>query len=325
MKAGWYETNGAARDVLFVSEVETPSPGPGEVLVRVAVSGANPSDVKSRAGRPPAFPRIIPNSDGAGTIEAVGEGVDETRIGRRVWLWNGQWKRAFGTAAEYICLPQAQAVDLPDEAGFDAGALMGIPGLTAIHAVNLLGDVSGKTLLVTGAASSVGHYATQIAAMRGARVIGTASAVRKDHAMSAGASETIDYLSEDVAARIGELTGGKGVDGIIDMDLSSTARLLSKNVLAQHGKHVCYGSNNPGEIPLPFLNLLWSSLTLQVFLVYELKGGGRRTAIEQLNSLLREDRLIHTVGARYPLSQIAHAHEAVEGGKVIGNVVLDCG
>ena len=139
MKAAWYQRNGAARDVLTVDDMETPEPGPGEVRVKIAVSGVNPSDVKSRRGRPLSWPRIIPHSDGAGLIDAVGEGVGHASVGERVWLWNGQWKRAFGTAAEYCVLAAEQAVQLPDRVEFAAGACLGIPALTALQAVRLHG------------------------------------------------------------------------------------------------------------------------------------------------------------------------------------------
>lgn len=323
MKAGWYERNGPARDVLVVGEMETPQPAEGEVLVRLAVSGVNPSDVKSRAGRPLTAPRIIPHSDGAGVIEAVGEGVDRARTGERVWIWNGQWKRPFGTAAEYIALPQEQAVRLPDHVDFAAGACLGIPALTALQAVDHQGDVAGKTLLVTGGAASVGHYICQIASRRGARVIATASARRADHARAAGAAEIIDYRNDDVAERVKALTGGRGADGIIDMDLSTTATLLPKGVLAPHGKLVCYGSNVPADIPVSFTAMLWGSLTLQLFLVYELTPAQRQAALAELTRLLEQDALVHAVGASFALDDIAAAHEAVEKGDIIGNVVLD--
>lgn len=325
MKAGWYEKNGEARDVLVVGDMETPKPAAGEVLVRLKASGVNPSDVKSRRGRPLIAPRIVPHSDGAGLIEAVGDGVDASRIGERVWTWNGQWKRPFGTAAEYIALPAEQAVRLPDGIDFDAGACMGIPGLTALHAVKLHGDVSGKTLLVTGAAAAVGHYAVQMAKAAGARVIGTASPARRDHALDAGCDAVIDYRSEDVAARVKELTGGKGADGIIDMDFSSTAGLLPGGVLAQHGKIACYGSNIAGDVPVSFPALLWGSLTLQVFVVYELTAQERAMRLRELTEMLEAGTLKHMIGATYGLDEIVAAHEAVEGGKVTGNVVLRMG
>ncbi len=323
MKAAWYEKNGAAGDVLIVGELPKPRPASGEVLVRVHASGVNPSDVKGRRGRPLAGPKVIPHSDGAGIIEEVGEDVPENRIGERVWLWNGQWKRAFGTAAEYIALPARQAVKLPDGVDFAIGACLGIPGLTAVHAVNLLGPVEGKTVLVTGASSAVGHYITQIATARGARVIGTVSVERADHARRAGATEVIDYKNEDVGGRVTTLTDGHGVHAIVDMDFSTTARLLAAGVLAPHGKHVCYGSNVPGENTVPFGDLLFKSLTLQFFLVYELRENERAAAIADLDAMLEARALAHTIGTRFPLEQIAAAHETVEAGRLVGNVVLD--
>lgn len=325
MKAAWYEKNGEARDVLVVGEMETPNPAAGEVLVRLATSGVNPSDVKSRRGRPMTGPRIIPHSDGAGAIEAVGDGVDASRIGERVWVWNGQWKRPFGTAAEAIALPAEQAVPLPDNIDFATGACLGIPALTALHAISLHGDIAGRTLLVTGAAAAVGHYAVQIAKLRGARVIGTASPERQTHARNAGVDELIDYRHEDVAERVKSLTGGRGVDAIIDMDLSSTAPLLAKGILASHGKMVCYGSNVAADVPISFPSMLWGSLTLQVFVVYDLLADERQAANAELTRLLEADALRHSIGPRFALDDVAAAHEAVESGRFTGNVVIDIG
>ncbi|OYW84276.1 MAG: hypothetical protein B7Z20_11135, partial [Sphingobium sp. 32-64-5] len=181
MRAVWYEAIGSAADVLRFGEMETPQPGPGEVRVRLHASGVNPSDVKTRIGAraPIAFPRVIPHSDGAGEIDAVGEGVSAARIGQRVWVWNAAWRRPFGTCAEYICLPEAQAVALPQGTSFEAGACLGIPASTACHAVFADGDVSGQTVLVTGGAGAVGHYAIQLARWGGARVIATVSGPEK--------------------------------------------------------------------------------------------------------------------------------------------------
>ena len=323
MKAAWYEKNGAARDVLVVGEMPTPEPGPGEVRVKLATSGVNPSDVKSRRGRPMVAPRIVPHSDGAGVIDKVGPGVAEQREGERVWTWNGQWKRAMGTAAEYIVLPAAQAVRLPETTDFDAGACFGIPALTALQGLHLAEAGPGRTILITGAASGVGHYAVQMAKAAGATVIGTASAQRRAHALSAGADAVIDYKSEDVAARVKELTAGRGADAILDLDLASTAPLLPQGVLAPFGRLVCYGSNQPTDIPISFTAMLWGSLTLQMYLVYELRDEERAAAIASLNAMLLGNGLVHTIGARFPLDRIAEAHEAVEGGGVIGNVVLE--
>jgi NADPH2:quinone reductase len=323
MKAAWYERNGAARDVLTVGEMDTPVPGSGEVRVKLATSGVNPSDVKSRQGRPRSFPRIIPHSDGAGVIDAVGNQADHSRIGERVWLWNAQWKRAFGTAAEYCVLAGEQAVKLPDRVDLAAGACLGIPALTALQAVRLHGPIAGKTLLVTGAGSAVGYYVTQIAKARGARVIGTASEAKAQHARSAGADFVIDYKQKDVAKVTKELMRGEGVHGIVDMDLSKTAALIADGVVRPHGTIVCYGSNIAGDVPISFPAMLWNSYALKVFVVYEMKPEDRRAAIQELTTLLKDGVLNHSVGARFRLRDIAAAHEAVESGKVVGNVVLD--
>ena len=323
MRAAWYERNGPARDVLIVGELPDPKPQAGEVLVKLNVSGVNPSDVKSRAGRPLTDGKVVPHSDGAGVIVDVGGNVPRSRIDERVWLWNGQWKRAFGTAAELIAVPETQAVPLPKSIDFAAGACLGIPGLTAMHAVNLHGDVAGKTLLVIGGASAVGHYITQIATRRGARVIATASAARAEHAQSAGATAVINYKGENVARRVLDLTQGKGADGVIDMDFSTTGPLLSAGILAPHGKLVGYGSNIRGDNVVNFADVLFKSLTLQFFLVYELKPAEREKAVEDLRSMIEKGALTHTIGARFPLADIAAAHEAVEQGRVLGNVVLD--
>ncbi|TMH73829.1 MAG: NADPH:quinone reductase [Betaproteobacteria bacterium] len=324
MRAAWYTKNGSAREVLTVGELPTPVAGPGEVRVRLHASGVNPSDVKSRRGRPLAGPLVVPHSDGAGVIDDVGVGVSPARVGERVWIWNGQWKRSMGTAAEFIALPGHQAVALPDSTDSAAGACLGIPALTAYQAVRLLGDVEGKRVLVIGASSVVGHYATQIAARRArAIVFGTVGSEKKAaHARAAGASETIEYKRQDVVARIRALTEGAGVDAIIDMDFSTTVKMLCANVLAPHGTLVCYGSNVVGELPLPFTNLLTNSLSLRFFLVYELSESERCRAIDGVTDLLEAGHLAHTIGARFPLDQIASAHEAVEAG-AFGNVVIE--
>lgn len=323
MKAAWYSQTGPARDVLVLGELAVPAPGAGEVVVEVHTSGVNPSDVKSRVSRPVTSGFVVPHSDGAGIIVDAGPGVDRRRLGERVWLWNGQWNRALGTAAEYIVLPQEQAVTLPERVGFDAGACFGIPALTAIHAVRRAGDLAGRTVFVTGAGSAVGHYVTQIAARQGAVVIGTAgSPARRDHALAAGAAHVIDYKREPVAERLKEITGGAGVDAVIDMDFSSTAPLLAQGLLKPHGRFVCYGSNQRGDLPIDFRTVLWGSHDLLFFLVYDLLPAERAAALGDLASLLAAGALQHTIAAGFPLEQIAAAHEMVEAGHTMGNVVL---
>ena len=323
MRAAWYSSNGDAKDVLVVGDMPDPNAGPGEVRIRLVTSGVNPSDAKSRRARPLTHERIVPHSDGAGVIDQVGAGVSASRHGERVWTWNAQWQRPMGTAAEFVVLPSAQAVYLPDSTDFAAGACLGIPALTAVQSVRLSGDVAGKTALVTGAASAVGHYVVQILAQAGARVLGTVGSPEKArHAQAAGARETINYKTEPVAERVKALTDGKGVELIVDMDFSMTSTWLSAGVLAPHGTLVGYGSNVAAELPVNFRSLLWNSLTLKFFLVYDLLPADREAALLQLDGLLRTNQLKHTLGSKFALADIARAHEVVEAGREIGNVVL---
>ncbi len=322
MHAAWYCSNGKAQDVLVLSDMPDPQAGPGEVRVRLATSGVNPSDVKSRMARPLTHERIVPHSDGAGVIDQVGAGVPANRVGERVWTWNAQWNRQHGTASEFVALPSEQAAHLPDGTDFAAGACLGIPALTAVQAVRLAGDVKGKTVLVTGASSAVGHYVAQLLTLAGARVLGTVGSPEKAlHAQAAGVHEVIYYKTESVPERVKALTGGKGVDVIVDMDFSTTATWLPAGVLVPHGTLVCFGSNAP-EVPLNFRSLLWNSLNFKFFLVYDLTPADRQAALQQLDGVLRAGKLKHTIGPQFALADIVKAHETVEAGRAIGNVIL---
>ena len=323
MRAAYYEANGAAAQVLRLGDVATPEPGPGEVRVRLATSGVNPSDVKSREGRTRkiAFPRVVPHSDGAGVIDAVGSGVPATRVGERVWTWNGQWKRAFGTAAEHIVLPAALAVRLPDHIGFAEGACLGIPAMTAAHAVAVAGADSASTVLIPGGAGGVGHYAIQFAKARGAVVITTVSSDEKAKlARAAGADHVIDYKREDVGAAVMDLTDKGGVDAVIEMDLAANARLYP-GVLQPRSKVVVYGTGAPdAQVPAQFM--LVNAITLEWIFVYELTPAERAAALDAIQALMAQKRLIHNVALTLPLGDIVRAHEAVEQGKTPGNVVV---
>jgi NADPH2:quinone reductase len=324
MQAISYRDNGAAHEVLTLDEWDTPVPGPGEVRVQIHTSGVNPSDVKSRAGRPPAFDRIIPHSDGAGVIDAVGPDVDPGRVGERVWIWNGQWQRAMGTCAPYIALPAEQAVLLPDHVSFEVGACLGIPALTAWQAIEHAGDISGKTVLVIGAANAVGAYGVQLAKRKGARVIGTVGSHAKAELASAlGADEIINYKQADPVKQVADLVGVNGVDVIIDMDFASVSPFVSGDVLKPHGLIVCYGSNDMTRATFDFKSWLYKSVTLKLFLVYDLTDSERAQAIEGLSALLHANALQHHIGARFSLSDTAHAHAAVEQGRILGNVVVE--
>ncbi len=221
MKAMWYEQNGPA-EIMQFGEMPEPEPGPGEIRVRVVSSGVNPSDWKRRAGLTTrlAFPRVIPHQDGAGVIDQVGAGVPESRIGERVWLFESQFGRPFGSAAEYTVQPSAHGVRMPDSVTYEQGACLGVPAMTAHRCLFADGPLNGKTVLVPGGAGAVGHYAVQEAKLAGATVISTVSSDYKaDIAEEAGADYIINYRNEDVIVRIMDITGGDGVDHIVEVEL----------------------------------------------------------------------------------------------------------
>ncbi len=326
MRAAFYEKNGPAREVLQVGDMEPGEPGPGEVRVRLLTSGVNPSDVKSRAGlsRKIAFPRVIPHSDGAGEIDRVGDGISASRIGERVWVWNGQWQRAFGTAAEYIVLPSEQAVRLPAGTSLEAGACLGIPAYTAWQAVEYAGIGESSTVLVAAGAGAVGHYAIQLAKKKKATVLTTVSSPAKaDLARQAGADHVIDYKRENVGERVMAITAKRGVDAVIEMDLAVNAKLLP-GVLRPDGIVAIYGGSAP-EPAIPFPFLLQNSITLRFFLVYLMPEQLRERATADITRMLEQGALIHNVAQTFNLDDIVAAHEAVESGKATGNIVVRTG
>ncbi|MBB3066741.1 MULTISPECIES: NADPH:quinone reductase [Limibacillus] len=325
MKAAFYDSQGSAASVLTVAELETPKPRDGEVLVRLRASGVNPSDVKLRSGARPGgmpFPRIVPHSDGAGVIEAVGRGVDGARIGQRVWIWNGQWQRPFGTAAEYIALPAIQAVPLPDNTAFEAGACFGIPALTAQRTVFADGPVEGQTVLVTGGAGSVARYAIQMAKLGGAQVITTVSGPEKAaHARSAGADHILNYRDEDVATAVMDITNGRGVERIVELEFGANLETTAK-VIAPNGVIAAYGSAANMNPTFPFADFLFKDVTLRIVLVYRLTPAARRQGIEDLTRWLLDGRLTHAVARTFTLDDCAKAHELVESAGKLGSVVV---
>ncbi len=321
MRAAFYETQGAAADVVRVGDVPTPAPDSGEALVRVHASGCNPSDVKLRAGsRPIGYDRIIPDSDGAGVIEAVGAGVDPARIGQRVWLWNGQWQRAFGTCAEYIVLPEAQAVFLPDDVSFEAGACLGIPAMTAYRCVFADGPLDGQKVLVTGAAGTVSRYAIQMAKLGGAEVVTTVSSEAKaTYARAAGADHVVNYREGDTAAQILDLTGG--VDRIIELEFGANLP-VTEQVINSGGVIATYGSAANMTPTLPFYPLMFKNVTLRMVLVYILSDKARAETLSGLTKLLQQDRLTHSIAATFTIDNVVQAHEAVEAADKMGSVVV---
>ena len=325
MRAAWFEEFGAAQDVLQVSERDTPVAGPGEVLIRMATSGVNPSDVKKRAG---SFPDllddgyVIPNSDGAGTIEAVGKGVAASRIGERVWIYQAQYARRFGTAAEYVAIEAMRAPTLPEAASFEVGACLGIPVMTAHRCVFADGDVAGQTVLVTGGAGRVGHYAVQWASRAGATVIATASNdADKAVCEAAGAAHVVNHRAEDVAGSIMEATGGSPVDRIVDVEFGGNLP-TSIEVLRVGGTIATYASTHVPEPKLPFFKMMYKDVTVRMVIVYAMPEAAKEQAVADINKALAADSLQHRVAHTMPLDDIARSNEIVEQGSVRGAVVL---
>jgi NADPH2:quinone reductase len=323
-----YERFGPANEVLSLADREVPEPGPGEVLVRLAYSGVNPSDAKARAGsRPgvtkPAFPEIVPHSDGAGVIEAVGDGVDAERVGENVWIWNGQWQRALGTAAEYIALPETQAVALPEGIALDVGATLGIPGLTAAQTVFGGGGVAGQTLLIAGGAGAVGHNAVQLAKAGGATVLATCSGTAIDRVRAAGADHVFDYADPELAAQIARVAPD-GVDRAVEVEFGTHVDLLAE-VMRPLGTIAAYGSGKEMTPTLPFGPYLFKALKIDITLIYILPLPQRQVIIARLHEALSSGALRPEIGARFALDDCARAHEAVMAPGRTGAVLLDIG
>lgn len=332
MLAATYTRTGPAAEVLKVGEVEAPVAGPGEVLVRVRASGINPSDVKRRAGwieKVMPHPVIIPHSDGAGDIVAVGEGVDPARVGERVWLWNAQGSygepgRAFGTAAEYIALPARHAVRLSDRLSYADGANMAVPAMTAFRCIYSDGPVTGQTIFVNGAAGSVGLFAVQMAVAGGARVIGTVSNPdAAAYVKKLGAFATIDRKTEDVAARVLDLTDGQGVDRVVEVDFGANLE-LDIAVLKRNGTIASYSSTSDREPVLPYYAFAGKGANLRFIQCFHLPEDQRIAGEQKIAELADAGKLSVAIGATFPLEEIAKAHERVERGG-FGNVVVMIG
>ena len=325
MHAAWFEKFGAAQDVLQVGERDTPIAGPGEVLVRMATSGVNPSDVKKRAG---SFPDlldngfVIPNSDGAGVIEAVGDGVAASRIGERVWIYQAQYARRFGTAAEYLAIDALRAPTLPDAASFEVGACLGIPVMTAHRCVFADGDVAGQTVLVTGGAGRVGHYAVQWASRAGATVIATASN-DDDKAVceAAGAAHVVNHRADDVVDSIMEATSGSPVDRIVDVEFGGNLP-TSIEVLRIGGTIASYASTQVPEPTLPFFKMMYKDVTVRMVIVYAMPEAAKEHAVADIEKALSAGSLQHRIAHTMPLGEIARSNEVIEQGTVRGAVVL---
>ena len=324
MKAVWYEQMGPASEVLQNGEVDDPQPAAGEVRVRVNVSGVNPIDTKRRLGGRGnmSAPRVIPHFDGAGVIDQVGAGVESARVGQRVWIYKAQWLRDFGTAAEYVTLPAEYAVPLPDAVGFDEGACLGIPTLTAYPSVFADGSVEGQTVLVTGGAGAVGRYAVQFAKLGGATVFTTVSSDEKaELARSAGADQIANYRTDNLNEWLDDLTSGDGVDRIVEVEFGGNLT-FSIGAIKPGGIIATYASQAVPEPALPFYAMMYKAVVLRHVLTFLTPPKLEREAVERISSWLSQGKLSHHVGQRFPLAETVAAHEAVEAGAV-GKVLVE--
>ena len=327
MKAVWYERTGPAREVLSFGEMPTPEAGAGEVRVRLEASGVNPADVGRRGGgyRLMEYPRVIPNSDGAGVIDQVGEGVTRLKPGQRVWLFNGQRNgRAFGTAAEYIALAEHLVTPLPDDVSFAAGATLGIPCMTAWCCLFGDGTIAGQTVLVTGGAGAVGHYAVQLAKGGGAQVIATVSSPAKaEQARLAGADIVIDYRKEDVVAKVMDFTGRRGVDRVVDVDFGGNLATTLK-LMAINSTIAVYATNGNRNPVVPMRELMERCISLRALVLYALPPPLLASAQADISKWLAAGKRVHNIAAQFPLAETARAHLAVEKGDKLGTVIVDC-
>ena len=322
MKAALYEATGPARDVLKVTEIERPEPGPGEVRVRVVVSGINPTDVKARSG---AVPRPIdgfqiPDQDGAGVIDAVGPGVDPARVGQRVWLFLAAGRK-WGTAAEWTVVPERHAALLPDNADMELGAMLGVPAITAHRCVFADGAVAGKTVLVAGGAGAVGHFSIDLAKRDGARVIATVSSPEKGElARAAGADLVLNYRQQNVAGEVRAYAGR--ADRVVEVALGANL----DTDLAVSGPEtvvVTYAATPPDPV-LPVRACMSANVTLRFVLLYTIPETAVDQAVADITDALRAGALTPLPVHRFRLDDIAAAHEAVEKG-VTGKVLIMIG
>jgi NADPH2:quinone reductase len=328
MLAAYYDRVGGP-EVLQVGEIPTPWPGPGEVRVRVHVSAVNPSDSKRRAGWDGAampHPRVVPHNDGAGVIDATGPGVPPERVGERVWVFEATIHNAFGTAATFVVVRSACAIRLPDGAGFELGASLGVPAMTAHRAVFSGGPVAGKTVLVAGGAGSVGRFAVQLARWAGAAVIATAgSPAQAEIACQAGATSVFGYKDVDLAERIeaaAKATISGGVDRIVEVQIGRNIGTDAR-VIRPNGTIISYASSEDlAEQPVfPLRPLLTKSVTVQWIIVYTMPQAAKDQATRDITHALEENAISAVIAKRFPLNQIAEAHRLVglggAGGKVL--------
>ena len=325
MKAIWYEKFGEAKEVLKFGDYETPTPSDNEVKVRIYASGVNPSDTKKRLGANPNLldnGSVIPNSDGAGEIVEVGGSVSADRVGERVWVFNGQFGQQEGTSAEYICIPEEQAVFLPENISYEEGAMMGIPAMTAHRCVTADGPIDGQTVLVTGGSGRVGYYAIQWAKYFGATVIATASSSESaKQCRAAGADLVVDHPSSKTSKDILDYTNGQKINRIIEGDFGVNL-LPVLDILSNNGIIATYSSMTDMNPKIPFLRMMFMDLTIRMVLVYIMPKDAKQKAINDITLLLKQNKLDNRVAEVFSLEDSANAHEAIEKGNNFGSVII---
>ena len=322
VRAALYDRTGAAHEVLRVEDVGRPEPGPGEVRVRVEASGVNPTDWKSRSGATsrPIDGFQIPHHDGAGVIDAVGEGVDPGRTGQRVWLFLAAAGRRWGTAAEWTVVPERQAVPLPDSASAELGASLGVPAVTAHRCLFADGPVDGKTVLVAGGAGAVGHFAIELGKHAGARVITTVSGPQKaELAAKAGADLVVNYREPGAADQIRSFAGAGGVDHVVELALGANLQ-LDLAVTRPAARIVTYAAA-PADPVLPVRACMTANLELRFVLLYGVPPEALDQAARDITQALGDGALTELPVTRFPLDEIIAAQDAVEGGAV-GKVLV---
>ena len=326
MKAAYYEKKGPAPRVLVVGELPEPQPGPGEVRVKVAVSGVNPTDTKLRGGWDGAtempFPRIVPHQDGAGVIDRVGAGVAQSRVGERVWIYEAQRGRAFGTCAEYVAVPSENAVPLPGNASFETGACLGIAGMTAHRCLFQDGGIQGQTVLVAGGAGAVGQAAIQLAKWGGARVIATVSRAEQEKvARDSGADRVVNRKAGDPAAAI-KAFAPAGVDRVVEVAFEANLD-LDRAVLKPNGVISTYSSGPFDSAPrIPFGPVMRQGITVHFILVYVMSREAHQQAARDVNAALEDGRYRPHVARAFGLAETAAAHEAQESGATVGKLLV---
>jgi NADPH2:quinone reductase len=315
MRAAWYDEQGPAADVLRVGDLPAPEPGPGEVRVRMHLSGINPGDTKKRVDRfglGMPFPRIVPHSDGAGVVESVGKGVEAGRVGQRVWVYGAQSYRPFGTAAQLTVVPAEQAVALPDAVSDEVGACLGIPGITAHRAVFADGPVTGTTVLVHGVLGGVGALAAQLARWGGAEVIATVRRGSDIEAVDPSVAPHVVALDQaDPAAEVRRHAPG-GVDRVIEVAFSDNVD-LDAAVAADNAVIAAYGTREDRPV-FPFRPLLWANVTIRLLGSDDFPVAAKREAASALTTAARDGALSIAIGDPLPLDRIAEAHDRVDAG-----------